>query len=34
VSAHFDEWVRYDPQRQSLQNDPEWPIAVWALARS
>ena len=34
VIANFDEWVRYDPQRHSLRNDPELPIVVWALARS
>lgn len=33
VVANFDEWAEYDPHRHSLENEPEFPVSVWALAR-
>lgn len=32
VVANFKEWVKYDPSVHSLENDPEFPFAVWAFA--
>jgi predicted SAM-dependent methyltransferase len=31
--ANFDEWKRYKPKSHSLENDPNLPLVVWALAR-
>ena len=33
VVANFDLWQNYDPLAHSLVNEPDVPLAVWALAR-
>lgn len=32
VIANLDFWVAYIPSKHSLENDPEFPVVVWALA--
>lgn len=32
VVANFKEWVKYDSSAHSLDNDPEFPLVVWAFA--
>lgn len=33
VVASFDNWDYYDKKAHSLENDPNYPIVVWALAQ-
>lgn len=33
VIANFDSWAPYDPETCSLENEPRFPIMVWAYAR-
>jgi SAM-dependent methyltransferase len=33
VVANFDRWETYDPREHSLNNEPDFPVVVWALAR-
>jgi SAM-dependent methyltransferase len=33
VVANFDRWVVFEPRRHSLENEPDFPVVVWALAR-
>ena len=33
VIANFDRWITYVEGQHSLQNEPDFPIAVWALAQ-
>ncbi|MEY2910810.1 MAG: hypothetical protein RLZZ184_119 [Cyanobacteriota bacterium] len=32
IIANFSKWVEYDPVSHSLDNEPEFPYHVWALA--
>jgi SAM-dependent methyltransferase len=32
VIANLDKWVHYDPAQHSLENEPAYPVVVWALA--
>lgn len=32
VVANFQEWVKFDAKVHSLENDPEFPLVVWAFA--
>lgn len=31
--ANLDFWVAFIPSKHSLENDPDFPVVVWALAR-
>ena len=31
--ANMDKWVRYDEENHSLENDENFPLTTWALAR-
>lgn len=33
VAGNFDTWMDHDPGRHSLENEPEFPMVVWAFAR-
>lgn len=33
VIENLDEWVDYDPERHSLENEPDFPCVVWAYAQ-
>jgi SAM-dependent methyltransferase len=33
IIANFSQWIVYDPLSHSLDNEPEFPYHVWALAR-
>ncbi len=33
VMAHTDRPIDYEPEIHSLENDPAWPVAVWAVAQ-
>ncbi|WP_239340989.1 methyltransferase domain-containing protein [Frankia sp. CiP3] len=33
VVANFTEWAQYAPERHSLDNEPDFPMVVWALAQ-
>ncbi|HET6236293.1 MAG TPA: methyltransferase domain-containing protein [Acetobacteraceae bacterium] len=33
VAGNFDTWPDYMPELHSLENEPEFPIVVWAFAR-
>jgi SAM-dependent methyltransferase len=33
IIANFESWVPYDPALHSLENEPKFPIVVWALAQ-
>jgi SAM-dependent methyltransferase len=33
VVGNFDTWADYRPESHSLENEPEFPIVVWAFAR-
>jgi hypothetical protein len=33
VIANFTEWPHYAPQQHSLDNEPNFPLVVWALAQ-
>jgi SAM-dependent methyltransferase len=33
VIGNFDSWPDYDPAVHTLENEPEFPIVVWAFAR-
>jgi SAM-dependent methyltransferase len=32
VKANFRRWVRWNPRRHSLENEPNFPVVVWAFA--
>jgi SAM-dependent methyltransferase len=34
IRANFSHWVRYVPWRHSLRNEANFPVVVWAFARS
>lgn len=34
VKANFDRWVMYVPWKHSLENEPNFPVVVWAFART
>jgi SAM-dependent methyltransferase len=34
VKANFDGWVMYVPWKHSLKNEPNFPVVVWAFART
>ncbi|PZV76704.1 methyltransferase family protein [Algoriphagus aquaeductus] len=31
--ANLDNWIKYDPKKHSLQNEEDFPLVVWALAK-
>ncbi|HEY1615420.1 MAG TPA: methyltransferase domain-containing protein [Rhizomicrobium sp.] len=33
IQANFTSWVEFDPHLHALENEPDFPIVVWALAR-
>lgn len=33
LMANVDDWAWYDPERHSLENEPDIPLVVWAFAR-
>ena len=33
VAGNFETWMDYDPRQHSLENEPEFPMVVWAFAR-
>ncbi|MEM7201708.1 MAG: methyltransferase domain-containing protein [Planctomycetota bacterium] len=33
IEANWLEWVEFRPDQHSLENEPEFPMVVWALAR-
>jgi hypothetical protein len=33
VVANFNEWMPYNPKRHSLENEKDFPLVVWALAK-
>ncbi|NEO75439.1 MAG: class I SAM-dependent methyltransferase [Moorea sp. SIO4G3] len=33
IIANFSQWIPYNPQVHSLENEPDFPYHVWALAR-
>ncbi|MEO0912007.1 MAG: methyltransferase domain-containing protein [Pseudomonadota bacterium] len=33
LEENLSDWVDYDPARHDLENDPEFPVVSWALAR-
>jgi hypothetical protein len=33
VVANLTRWTVYEPRRHSLENEPDFPVVVWALAR-
>lgn len=33
VVANLDEWVEYEPEKHSLENEPDYPCVVWAYAQ-
>lgn len=33
VVGNFDEWMPYNPAKHSLENEKDFPLVVWALAR-
>jgi SAM-dependent methyltransferase len=33
VTSNFDEWMPYNPKKHTLQNEEDFPLVVWALAR-
>jgi SAM-dependent methyltransferase len=33
VVANFQHWAEYEPGKHSLENEPNFPVVVWALAQ-
>ncbi len=33
IVANFNEWMPYNPKKHSLENEVDFPIVVWALAK-
>jgi SAM-dependent methyltransferase len=33
VLSNFEQWTKYDPEKHSLENEPEFPLVVWGFAR-
>lgn len=33
IAANFYDWPYYDPEKHSLENEPDLPMMVWALAK-
>lgn len=33
VNANFRDWIPFNPSRHSLENEEEFPVVIWALAR-
>jgi hypothetical protein len=33
VVANFHEWMPYNSKKHSLENEPEFPVVVWVLAK-
>lgn len=33
VTANFNKWMPYNPKRHSLENEENFPLVIWALAK-